>query len=519
MKIYTKKYELLSAYVDNELSDAEIRKLEDELRFSKDLQEKLDDLKRVKKLTSKSVKSVPENHYFDTRVSAAIRNDGPWFFRIRKYIPVVGIVALSIALMVVLKVNPGIINSLLERQKSNISEFYTQNLKPLLFAADLTNEDIFNFAFYHQLPLDNQKSQYLLLGTGQNGSQFCEIKSNYKFNNTNNLDKFVKGLNLNAIQKQQVDSILSNYAIDLQSQVLVNEKNTVAINSNIWNYNKALIADLVSFAARANKEEMRNVLPAGFDSYYNNGSVARLVNEVRSENGNKYIFITPDTIFSDSFNFDKEKFSQDMKKLNEEMKKMNKSGANFSFNFHMDSNFVNKTKIPSYNGQFKIYVDSNSCLIHLPQVFAPQIQIPNLDSMSANIGKAADLFRSFSFNFPEMSKGKNFNYKYFYSDSGKGYNFNFRVFGLDSTFNFKNHKMDSMFGKNFRRFNFNSPDSLKGFYKSFFGDSTAFNQREIEKELQQVQRQLELFQKQMDKLQKQFPKNEKHLKSSKSVEI
>ncbi|MHB8854978.1 MAG: hypothetical protein ACYC6P_16670 [Ignavibacteriaceae bacterium] len=519
MKIYTKKYELLSAYVDNELSDVEIKRLEDELRFSKDLQEKLSDLKKVKKLTSSSVKSVPENHYFDTRLSAAIRNNSPWFFRIRKYFPIAGIVALSIALMVVLKLNPGIVNHLLEKQKSNISGFYKQNLKPLLYAADLTNEDIFNFAFYHQLPLDNQKHQYLFLGTGQNGNQFFEIKNGNQFSNVNNLDKFVKGLNLNSIQKHQVDSILSNYADDLQSQVLVNEKNTVAINSNIWNYNKAIVADLVSFAARANREEMRNVLPAGFNSYYNNGSVARLVSEVKAANGNKYIFITPDTIFSDSFYFDKEKFKQNMKRLNDEMKKMNKNSENFSFNFHIDSNFVNKTKTPSYNGEFKIFVDSNSCLIHLPQVFVPQIQYSNLDSMAANLGKAADLFKSFSFNFPEMSRGKNFNYKYFYNDSADGYKFNFRAFGLDSTFNFKDHKLNSMTGKDFRRFNFNSPDSLESFYGSFFGDSTAFNQKEMEKELQQVQKQLEQFQKQMENLQKQLPKNQKQGKDHKSIEI
>ncbi|MHB8581115.1 MAG: hypothetical protein ACYDA4_14835, partial [Ignavibacteriaceae bacterium] len=351
MKLYTKKYELLSAYVDNELSDIEIKKLEDELRFSKDLQEKLSDLKKVKELTSTSIKSLPENHYFDTRLSAKIRNDDPWFFRMRKYFPVAGIVALSIAVMVVLKVNPGIVNHLFEKQKSNISDFYKQNLKPLLYAADLTNEDIFNFAFYHQLPLDNQKHQYLFLGTGRNGNQFFEIRNGNKFSKVNNLDKFVKGLNLNIAQKHQVDSILSNYADDLQSQVLVNEKNTVAINSNIWNYNKALVADLVSFAARANREEMRNVLPASFDSYYSNGSVARLVSEVKSANGNKYIFITPDTIFSDSFYFDNNKVKKNMKKLNNEMRKMNKSSENFAFNFHIDSNFVNKTRIPSYKGE------------------------------------------------------------------------------------------------------------------------------------------------------------------------
>ncbi|MHB8581457.1 MAG: hypothetical protein ACYDA4_16555, partial [Ignavibacteriaceae bacterium] len=213
------------------------------------------------------------------------------------------------------------------------------------------------------------------------------------------------------------------------------------------------------------------------------------------------------------------KFNKNMKKLNNEMRKMNKSSENFAFNFHIDSNFVNKTRIPSYKGEFRIFVDSNSCLIHLPQIFVSHIQYPNLDSMAANLGKAADLFKSFSFNFPDMSRGKNFNYKYFYNDSTNGYKFNFRAFGLDSNYNFKNHKLNPMFGKNFRKFNFNSPDSLESFYRSFFGDSTAFNQKELEKELQQVQKQLELFQKQMEKFQKQLPNNEKHSKNSKSIEI
>ncbi|MHB1686979.1 MAG: anti-sigma factor family protein [Ignavibacteriaceae bacterium] len=519
MKIYTKKYELLSAYVDNELSDGEIKKLEDELKFSKDLQEKLNDLKRVKQLTSSSVKSISENPYFETRLFATLRNDGPWFFRLRKFYPVAGIIALSVVLMVVLKSNPGFINNIVEKQKSTITDYYKQNLKPLLFAADLTNDDIFNFAFYHRLPLDNRKHQYLYLGSGPKGNRFFEIKNVNQLSGGNNLEKFVKGLNLSAVQKHQVDSILSNYADDLQSQVLVNEKNTVAINPNIWNYNKALVADLVSFAATANQQEMRRVLPAGFDSYYNNGSVARLVSEVKSANNNKYIFITPDTIFSDSFYFDKNKFKREMKRLKEGMKKMDKKSDSFSFNFHIDSNFVNNNNIPSYNGEFKIFVNGNSYLIHLPKIIIPQIQYPDLDSMAANLGKAGDLFKSFSFNFPGMNKGKNFNYKYFYNDSTKGYKFNFRAFGFDTTFNFKSHKLDSMYGKNFRKFNFNNPDSLESFYKSFFGDSTAFNQKEIEKELQQVQKQMELFQKQMEKLQKQFPKDQKNGKSSKSIEI
>ncbi len=518
MKNIYKKYELLSAYVDNELSDAEIKKLEDELKFSKDLQNKLDELKKVKQLTASSVKSINENPYFDTRVSATLKNGTTWIFRLRNFYPVVGIIALSIMLMVVLKYNPGFINNIVEKQKSNISDFYKQNLKPLLYAADLTNEDIFNFAFYHQLPLDNSKHQYLYLGSGPNGNKYFEIKNSNQSIAGNNLEKFIKGLNLNTAQRRQVDSILSSYADNLQSQVLVNEKNTVAINPNIWNFNKALVADLISFAARANKQKMRNVLPAGFENYFNSSSIARFVNEVNSTNNNKYIFITPDTIFSDSFYFDKSKFNEQMKKLNEEMSKMNKENGNFVFNFHLDSNLVRLNNLPSMN-DFKIFFDSNSCQIHLPQIIVPHIPVKDFDSIAANLGRAGDMFnKMFSFDFPDINKSKNFNYKYFYSDSAKGLKFNFRAFRFDTTFNFNNKKLNRLYGKNFRKFKFSNPDSIAEFYKQFFSDSTAFNQKELEKELQQVQKQMELFQKQMEQWQKQMPKNKKDT-TAKQIEI
>ena len=44
MKTLYKKYEMLSAYVDDELSDTERKQIEDELKFSKELQEKLAEL-------------------------------------------------------------------------------------------------------------------------------------------------------------------------------------------------------------------------------------------------------------------------------------------------------------------------------------------------------------------------------------------------------------------------------------------------------------------------------------------
>ena len=203
------KYELLSAYLDNELSDEDIKKLEEELQFSKELQEKLAELKKIKQLTISSIKPVQENPYFETRLAATLKIKNPWYYKFKKFSPVYSLIALCIVLMIVLKYNPKIIDRLVDQQKSNITAFYKENLKPLLYTANLTNEDIFDFAFYHQLPLDSQKKQYLLLGSDKNGKQYFEIKDAGYAHNGNNLARFVKNLNLNETQQHQMDSILS----------------------------------------------------------------------------------------------------------------------------------------------------------------------------------------------------------------------------------------------------------------------------------------------------------------------
>ena len=146
----------------------------------------------------------------------------------------------------------------------------------MLYTANLTNEDIFDFAFYHQLPADSHKKQYLLLGSDNNGKPYFEIKDAGVAQNGNNLERFVKNLNLTDTQHHEMDSILASYANDLQAQVLVNEKNTVAINPNIWNFNKALTMDLVSFAQKINKNVAKNIVPPGYNPVASAKAIAQI---------------------------------------------------------------------------------------------------------------------------------------------------------------------------------------------------------------------------------------------------
>ena len=144
--------ELLSAYVDGEVSEQERLEIEQKLKLSPELQQELLKLQKLKKLTLSSSKRLDDSPYFETRLMARL-NDEKTGKKLKRWYPAIGFALFTILLMLFLKFNPDIINEVVEEQKSNIAGFYKENLKPLLFAADLTNEDIFNFAFYHQLPI------------------------------------------------------------------------------------------------------------------------------------------------------------------------------------------------------------------------------------------------------------------------------------------------------------------------------------------------------------------------------
>ena len=58
MRKNTKEYELLSAYIDDELSPEEKAELEQKILSSLKLRKQLEDLQRIKKLTSSSYKRI-----------------------------------------------------------------------------------------------------------------------------------------------------------------------------------------------------------------------------------------------------------------------------------------------------------------------------------------------------------------------------------------------------------------------------------------------------------------------------
>ena len=489
MKNLHKDYKLLSAYIDDELTPGEKSDIEEKLVSSMELQQKLKELKKIKELTSYSYKKLEENPYFETRVGAALNFNNHRKNKIRKWYPAIGFTIITIALMVILKFNPTLIEDIVKQQKTNLS--------------GLTNEDIFNFAFSKQLPLDRSNNKYLILGSKGNGDDYFEIKNASIIPDVNSFDKFVTALKLNSEQKHQMDSILDSYADDLQSQVLVNDKNTVAINPNLWNYHKAIFADIMAFAKDANRSEFNKIVPTGY-TFYNKPEVDNFVRKIKNRPDSQYIFITPDSVFSSTFNFNKDKFKAEMerfhKELKENLKEFDKNAKEFRFNIKIDSSLAKLKHDTSFNKNFKIFIDSNMCRVELGNIHIPHIELPNFDSIAAQIDKATKNFRNFSFSIPQFDGKNHFRFKFREGDS-------------THSFDFKIPNVDSLIGLH-RNFFYSPGDSTAAF--RFFRNDSLINQKEFRKQMQKLQKEIENMREEMNNLKKDL---KKEVKKSKSVEI
>jgi hypothetical protein len=503
MRKNTKEYELLSAYLDDELSPAEKEELEQKIRSSLELRKKLEDLQIIKKLTSSSYKRLPESPYFETRLFAEIDSQAPWYKKILKWSPAISLAVLTILLMVVLNFNPDIVKNLVEEQKSNIAGFYKENLQPLLFTSDINNEDIFNFAMYKQLPIDKQNNQYLQLGYDPHGKEYVEIKSMNTPINQNNFEKFVMALDLNKVQRKQIDSIIEKYAEELENQVLINKNKTVAINSNLWNYQRAIQSDLFAFAENSNRKEFHKFVPSTV-SITGNPQLVQAVNKVRKAKNNNYIFLTPDSIFSESFEFDIVKYKSKLKELEKQLEKQNNKLQKFQVRLNYDSTWKDLNGKQSWHKNFNVYIDTNICRVNIPN-FYPDFHIPDFDSLVGVFDSVASNFKYYSKYIPRIEYFDNKMKFHFNNDSVNSTGLNDFSIDIDSIMQAQSELMDSL-GRLNQNFYYPLSDSLvmRGFpnlkhFFQYFGQ-----ENDMKKQMEDLKKELQKFREEMQNWRKEF---------------
>jgi len=230
------------------------------------------------------------------------------FDKFKKFIPYIILFLLTIALMFFFRYNKRDIGKIIEVGKNNLLAL-AKNLKPLLFETEINNEDVFNFALYQSIPLDKGKNKVLLISKDEPGNNIYEIKPASYNQQTNNYNSFVRLLGLNAKQKAETDSILNSYKKEIYSSILINDKNTIAVNPRLPMLQQAVLADLISFAQKIDENKSKKLFPNAY-KFYNNKKISNMIVSAKEIPNNEYILISPDTVARTYFNWDQEKFNK-----------------------------------------------------------------------------------------------------------------------------------------------------------------------------------------------------------------
>ena len=485
------KKEFLSAYLDGELSQPQKAEFEKLLQTSLELKKQLEDLKKIKLLTQK-IKRIPESPFFDTRLMATIEGQKKESNRKNRWLPAAVLAIVTIAVMIVLKFNPNFLNQIWDQQKVNLAGFYKENLQPVLLAANLTDDDIFNFAFNNELPLDNSRKQYLLLGYDDSGKEFFEIRSGDEKLRRQSYNEFISAMNLNQDQRETIDSIIGSYGKALESQVLVNDKNTVAINPNLWNYRKAIFADLLVAAEKLKIKGFDRIVPAGI-SDAEKVRVVNAVERLKTSSESNYIFVTPDSVFADSYQFNSQLYETEIKKLEKELEKKQEEIKQFTLSIRFDSTLKYAGMNDKLKHSFRITIDSNICRVDIPENHITEIQMPDIDSINSLIEQATENIHFYAYKIPKVERSSSrIKIEYYDNDSVHSYEMNFGTLNMDSLAeskpefdlysldNFKQVKPfdDSMLAK----YQFD-----KDYYDRYYSDDNFKKQmEELQKELERL---------------------------------
>jgi len=322
--------------------------------------------------------------------------------RTKRFLPLLFLVILTIALMIFFKQNKRIIGHMFEEGKNNLLSFYSHNLKPLLFQTRISEEDVFNFALYRSLPLDKEKNKVLFISNDQPGNQIFEIKPATYNPNTQNYNTFIQYLGMNKIEKAKSDSILNSYKDKIYSYILVSGENAFAVNPQITEVQQAVLADLITFAHTVNENKCTEI----FKDKLNWSDKQRLKNVIASGKEipkSEYILITPDTVARTQLKWDQKKLDMQLKAFNENNSRFDAAKDRADFNFKFDPvAHVPVPNTPSIPKDFSFKIDSNLFKIVIPIENLGGLSKLIEDTVRLKLNEAANQLKKLSISFGKI---------------------------------------------------------------------------------------------------------------------
>lgn len=406
--------------------------------------------------------------------------------KFRNFLPFTALFVLTAGLLFYFKENKQSVNEFIETGKDNLIGFYSQNLKPLLFKTDITNEDVFNFAIYQNLPIDKEENKVLQIGyNNTDGGKYYEVKPAQINENTHNYDKFVEYLNLNKEEHRELDSILNSYKDELYTSILYNEKNVFAVNSKVSLIRDAILAELMSFAQ--NKEINSNGKSISYNFKYNTPDIRKAINEIKETkeyDKNDFIIFTPDSILNYEFEIDENEFQNKMEEVHwnlaEAREKLKDLKLDIKINHIVDLSADKKTK-----KQLEIKIDSSNSKAFVSKNFMVKgmKDLVDVEKLTNNIEKLTSQIHQINF---QANKNKLKIKMDHFSDSDSAFSFEFNLDGFEEMIQNSIKGIDEKSIKDWEEFGLKM-DSVANTFEFRYKDSSInFDKKKIKEEMQKI---------------------------------
>lgn len=318
----------------------------------------------------------------------------------RRYLPVAALILVTLALMIYFKTNKRNISKIIEEGKRNLVSFYSANLKPLLFKTEISNEDVFNFALYQNLPIDKENNKVLVVSNQPSGEDVYELKPAEIKTNTDNYGKFTQFLDLTDREKYIADSILASYKNEIYSSVLMNDNNTIAVSPKLAAIQQAAFADIVAFAQTVNRTKADELFRVQHN-FSKDRNVYNMISEVKHSPDNNFIFITPDTIFQSQIQTDMHQLKIEIAEAARQFEKQKQAGIEMPIKIKFDTGKIVEIPPPPPVPQTP-GVPSDIYKVVYPDKINARINTMVYDSVRMALDQASEKLRELSIKMPKI---------------------------------------------------------------------------------------------------------------------
>ena len=304
---------------------------------------------------------------------------------IKKLLPYIVLLIVTAGLMLFFKQSDAL-NEYVVEGKSSLIKYYTENLKPLFFRTEITNEDIFNFALHKNIPVDKENKKLLQINDDEENGKSFTIKPGVWKSETNNFEKYVNYLELNKNQIADLDSILTLYKEDLYTSILLDDSNTVAVSPNIYHLQKAAYGDILRFTELLKKDKAS--IAGKNEEVFNHEKVMKLINE--KNKSNEFIVFAEDTVFETICEYDKIKIKEKLTSAKGNLEELrSKFKAKGIFNGDKLKTLKDKTDKDMDDIIFEI--NSKMKKAYVPESYTSSISIPEIGNINFGISSIKTL--------------------------------------------------------------------------------------------------------------------------------